>query len=52
MLSVKQEGIKYHFWVPVWLDLGLNPDLRAISEYSTQKANRPVLKWLKSNSPF
>ena len=27
MLSVKQGGIKYHFWVFAWLDMGLNPGL-------------------------
>ena len=36
MLSVKQEGIKYHFWVFGMTRPGIEPGLRAIGKHSNR----------------
>ena len=43
MLSVKQEGIKYHFW-NLWCDLTWDstPVYQAIGEHSNHKANECI----------
>ena len=47
MLSVKQEGIKYHF-LSFWYDLTWDWTLvsRAIGEHSTQYNNQPVYTYV------
>ena len=46
MLSVMQGGIKYHFWVFVWLDLGLNSSLLDHYEHLDLYANGPLIIYL------
>ena len=40
--AVKQEGIKYRFWVFGFWDLDWNPISRTIGEHSNHNANGPV----------
>ena len=52
MLSVKQEGIKYHF-KSLWYDVTWDwtQVSQTISEHSTHLANEPVIKLILWNNP-